>query len=422
MYYVKEINDDYITISNSLEDRVVPRDELRTIIEPIIGYNRVTGVAKVQPKTKLSEYYISRKKLNNEKTGLQKCNQEEPAYFVAGDVKYTKLNDTNIKITLSTDVSELEVATKVFFDYRLFLGIQKYIDFTEGKIVNIHLEFDLFGKDISLDFRPFDYYVSEISNIYICNITFTERTDLSRITSISNMFDFFSIYTYQIEDICNGVENLVIDLSKQKFSPDVKLEHMFNNFVPNVIFPDMTHINPEGFKDFFVFNTVMSMSVLRNINKIGKAMNWKFSFRDCRIYDRYDVCEAMGYKYCEVEGLYTKSLLFSCDCNGLTDIIYVNGDFSWVYLKVEVTYNFVKFIKDLIKSDRYKLMCDYLHSSKRTALDFAEKFKEDLMKVNGYYAYRTLANFQLKKKYIKDSSGSFNAEELRFLTDLLSCS
>lgn len=422
MYYVKQIDDDSIILSNTLGIKLVTKDELKGMTEPIVGYNRLTGDLRVQSRNKLAEYYISREKLKGVATKVTKREYTDDIeeYEINGKIECIQTDNNTLKARITVDVPELEVATQVVFSYdNLFEQVITLGNELNIKEVNLMLEYDIFGEGISVLFYPFISVQSDLK-VNICDVTFTDRTNFLGVYELYGMFKYESVQSVERKNI---ITKNKIDLSKLKFNQDTKLLDLFGDYVPDVEFPKDTTF--KSIEKLFTVNLVTEMGTLRNIENISKSLQYEHKINYCNITCDCDIFEIMRFQHITMQASYRGDVIFEEDCDKITDTIGIIGNFR--NARVVLEYSYIKFIKRLVNLPVYRNMMACLRQM-ISLQGFAEQFKDDLMKVNGYYPLMILSQINMCKKVLCDLGNTHilyelndncNSDEELFLSEIV---
>lgn len=230
MYYIKSINENIITIANSMEQRQVSKEDLYNIKDVVVGYNRITRQVKQSNTEEFIKYIRSYMKL----TGNSEFDTECELVY-----KIEQLTSRSIRVTIAIDsIDKFEYRYKFRIDYaKMFLQIVQFI--RENKLddilVSVELLYDLIGVDTILECNA---YVEEHKCLGDCfiidKVIFSDRTDLSKFKQVTGLFYYYNTDASDWADIFG---DLVLDLSKLTFNRSSDLGRLFGGFIPKIIPP-----------------------------------------------------------------------------------------------------------------------------------------------------------------------------------------
>lgn len=229
MYYIKSIDKDIITIANSMEQRQISIEDLYSIKDVVVGFNRLTKQIKASEPESFFKYVLSYMKLTGNTEFSIECNLVE---------KIEHIENNKIKVTLSTDsVSYPECRNRFLIDYgKLFERIEKFIEDRHLPHTSVELVYDLIGINTELICTQYLFDAYEFG-FQIDKVSFTDRADLSKYLKIIGLFGYYYPDEKDLFDDTFLVEGLTLDLSNLTLNRTTDLSNLLRGIIPRVIPP-----------------------------------------------------------------------------------------------------------------------------------------------------------------------------------------
>lgn len=245
-YYVSKINNDSITIENSYEVRVINRNELDSLSDRVIGYNRVTKQVSLKTMTDVMNYFIASYKMRNKPVDFKLNNKDIIARLNISAKRVKGI----IEVTISDENIDSDIITCGEINYEYVkseiskLGRDKILNHKES-LLNIRLIFNLTGKTRKLYGVP---VATEFCYLPVCDVVFKNK-DLSAYIEISKLFNIVSLTSRSSElgagsSLSMGVvferNNVspIVDMTDLVFNPDVRIIAINSGAVFNIKLPE----------------------------------------------------------------------------------------------------------------------------------------------------------------------------------------
>lgn len=287
-YYIKDIIDDSIVLSNfDKDDITIAKSDIASIIakgNTVLGYNSMTKDFVIKTEDDLGRYMLSKSKLTGSKLSTLIPKKQDDLENISKSLsiefdKYKRVINAETHITMETEDTLKAVITvpEDCLEYANVVNVRLHNDLVEYLNTGINLN-DVYNLKIIYDIDTMrvkiinGYYklVPRTENILkqcikATDITFTDRCNFKNIIALPYVFSY-----------CFDIANM-LNLSQLDFSSMQYYDNIFAGtpFVKNIEFPDKINPNIKTmYKAFWgTYGTYIDLGLNSNFYNFLKGIN-----------------------------------------------------------------------------------------------------------------------------------------------------